>query len=108
MYFKFSQVVSKEEASGDVSYEDDVDVVQESQVEGFVSGLIFTPPSDPVPPSTKKRVLRSVRMSLASEFEEDVDESPARKSRRNLADSSDDGVDEAPGRGSKFVMVEDD
>lgn len=35
MYFKFSQVVSKEEAGGDVSSKYDVDVVQESQVEDF-------------------------------------------------------------------------
>lgn len=52
-----------------------------------MSGLIVTPPSDPVPPSKKKRVLRCFRRSLASEFE-DVDKSPA--------------------RGSKFVVLEDD
>jgi hypothetical protein len=106
--FKFSQVVSKEEAGGDVSSEDDVDVVQDSKVEDFVSGLIVTPPSDLVSPSRKKRVLRSVRRSLANEFEEEVDEFHARKSRRILADSSVDGVDEAPARGSKFVVLEDD
>lgn len=78
-------VVSKEEVDGVAGSEDDVDVAQETQLEKFVSGLIVTPPSDVVPSSRKKRVLRSVRRSLAREFEEDVDEALAKKSRRIAA-----------------------
>jgi len=102
------QVVSKEVVDVDVGAEDDVDYVPESQLEDFVSGLIVTPPSDHVPPSRKKRVLRSLRRNLAQEFEEDVDEGPTNRSRRTAADTAEGVVDEGSGRRAKFVVLEDD
>jgi len=72
------------------------------------SGLIVTPPSEHVPPTKKKHVLRSVKRRLACPFEEVVDEAPGRKSGRSLADASEEVVDEALARKLKFVVLEDD
>lgn len=73
-----------------------------------MSGLIVTPPSDVVLSSRKKRVLRSIRRSLASNFEEDADEAPRKKSRRIAAETDEEDFAEGSVGRTKFVVLEDD